>query len=115
MDPNERMLELLSQIAKWSREAALPNVQKRVQESLDTETKLRVYDAIRDGTMTARKLENASLGVRRETAQRLVEEWEAAGLVEPGSDPPKASFTLAELGIAPPPPKAAGGKKSAAK
>lgn len=113
MDPNDKTLELLAQIAKWSREAALPNVRQRVDAALDNEVKLRVYDAIKDGTMTPRKLEKAALGVRREGAQRLIDEWEAAGLVEPGSDPPKASFTLVELGMKPPPPKAARGTKSA--
>lgn len=113
MDTGDETLELLAQIAKWSREAALPNVRKRVDEVLNTETKRRVYDALKDGTMTVRKLEDAGLGVGRDTAQELVDEWDAAGLIEAGSNPPKAAFTLAELGIAPPPPKVARGKKSA--
>ena len=110
MDPNEKVLELLGQIAKWSREAGLPHARQRADAALDSETKLRVYDALKDGTMTARKLENAGLGVRRETAQKLIDEWEEAGLIEPSSDPPKAAFTLRELGISPPPPHTPRGK-----
>ncbi len=112
MDPNEKALELLAQIGKWSREAALPNVRKRVDALLDNDIKLRVYDAIKDGTMNARRLEDAHLGVSRDSAQKLLAEWEAAGLVEAGSSPPKASFTLAELGIKPPAPNTRA-KKSA--
>jgi hypothetical protein len=115
VDPNEKMLDLLGQIVKWSREAALPNLQKRVGTMLDTEIKVRVYHAIRDGMTTIRKLEDAGLGVSRDSAQKLVEEWEAAGLVDAGSIPPRATFTLAELGIATPNPKETHGKKSATK
>jgi hypothetical protein len=113
LDPTDKSLDLLAQLVKWTREAALPNVRKRVDASLDTEIKLRVYHALSDGTMTPRKLEDAHLGVSRDSAQRLVEEWEALGLVDAGSNPPKASFTLAEFGIVPPRAARPESKKSA--
>lgn len=95
---------LLRQIVKWSREAALPAVRARVVSLLDTDAKRRVYQAIAEGNVTVRGLENVA-GVSRVTAQNLVTEWEAAGIVEAGSNPPKAIFTLAELGIVAPAPK----------
>jgi hypothetical protein len=95
---------LLRQIAKWSREAALPAARARVASLLDTDAKKRVYQAIAEGNLTVRALENVA-GVGRVTAQNLVTEWEAAGIVVAGSNPPRATFTLAELGIAPPAPK----------
>lgn len=110
MDEDEsEQLKLLRQIAKWTREGALPAVRARVVSLLDTDTKKRVYRAIAEGKVTVRGLENVA-ATSRITAQNLVTEWEAAGLVEAGSNPPKAVFTLAELGIAlpalkPPQPK----------
>lgn len=98
-------IELLRQLVKWTREAALPVVRQKVEASLDSESKKRVYQAIADGTVSVRGLENVA-GVSRATAQSLVTDWEAAGLVEPGVTPPKALFTLAELGIALPESKA---------
>ena len=92
-------IQLLRQIAKWSREAALPAVRARVVSLLDTDAKKRVYDAIAEGKVTVRGLENVA-GVSRVTAQNLVTDWEAAGIVVAGSNPPQAIFTLAELGIA---------------
>jgi hypothetical protein len=112
VDPNEQQLELLKQIVKWTREAALPAVEKRVFPLLDTDTKKRVYQAIAEGTVTVRKLEDVAK-VGRDTAQKFVTEWEEAGMVEPGSNPPKAIFTLAELGISPPGSKGPATKKSA--
>lgn len=111
MDPNERQLQLLTQILKWTREAALPLVLKRIGPLLDTDAKKRVYRAIEDGKATPRKLEQVA-GVSRDTAHKLIDEWAEAGMVEPGSNPPKAVFTLAELGIPLPGPKPAPGKTS---
>lgn len=99
-------LELLRQLVKWTREAARPTVRARVEGLLDTDAKKRVYQAIADGKVSVRGLENAA-NVSRVTAQALVTEWEAAGIVEAGSNPPKAVFTLAELGISSPPAKSA--------
>lgn len=113
MDKKEEELQLLRQIVKWTREAALPSVQARVIGLLDTDAKKRVYQAIADGEMTVRGLENVA-GVSRITAQALVSEWEAAGIVEARSNPPKAVFTLAELGISPSAPKPTKPKGSAA-
>lgn len=88
-----------------------PVVKERVGPLLDTDPKKRVYHAIADGKVTVRKLEDLA-GVSRDTAQKLVTDWEGAGMVESGSDPPKAVFTLAELGIALPKPKPARTKKA---
>lgn len=107
-------VQLLRQLVKWTREAALPTVRARVEGLLDTDTKRRVYQAIADGKVSVRGLENAA-NVSRVTAQTLVTEWEAAGIVELGSNPPKAAFTLAELGISPPAPKVATPKGAAAR
>jgi hypothetical protein len=123
VDPKDRkgddaasQLELLRELVlatreatKWTREGALPAARARVEGLLDSDAKKRVYQAIAQGQVSVRGLESIA-NVSRNTAQVLVTQWEAAGIVEPGSNPPKAVFTLAELGIAPPPPKEATAK-----
>ena len=39
--------------------------------------------------------------------------WEAAGIVDTGSNPAKATFSLSELGVAPAPPKVDQAKSAA--
>lgn len=104
MDADEK--ELLEQILKWTREGALASVLDRTRPYLDSPSKLRVYHAIAEGTRSPRAIENVA-SVSRATAEKLVEEWRAAGLVVADSDPPKATFTLVELGISAPELKAA--------
>jgi hypothetical protein len=106
--------ELLEQILKWTRAGALASVLDRIAPHIDTDAKKRVYHAIAEGTRTPRAIENVA-GVSRATAEKLVDEWRHAGLVVPGSDPPKATFTLAELGIAAPELKSGPSKKRPAK
>lgn len=109
MDPEEK--ELLQQILKWTREGALPSVLERVGPYIDTDAKRRVFHAIAEGARSPRMIEEVA-SVSRATAEKLVEEWREAGLVVPGSDPPRAVFTLAELGIAAPELKAGRARKS---
>jgi len=99
MDPEEK--ELLQQILKWTREGALPSVRERVLPFIDTDAKKRIYHAIADGTRSTRMIEEVA-SVSRATAVKLVEEWRAAGVVVADSEPPRAVFTMAELGIAAP-------------
>ena len=115
-DDTASQLDLLRELVlatreatKWTREAALPTARARVEGLLDSDAKKRVYQAISHGQVSVRGLENVA-NVSRNTAQGLVTQWEAAGIVEPGSNPPKAVFTLTELGIAPPAPKEATAK-----
>jgi transposase-like protein len=102
--PNEQM-ELLREIAKWTRESALPTVRDRVMRLLDSEQKKRVYEAIADGRLSYRALET-STGVNRSIVRQWVTEWEGHRIVEPGAPQPRALFTLRELGIPAAPPKA---------
>jgi hypothetical protein len=95
-------LRLLAEIARWTREAALPVVRERVERLVDSDPKKRVYDAIAEGDATARAVEKAT-GVNHNEARKWIDEWEAEGIAVPGAQPPKAMFTLRELGIAPPP------------
>lgn len=96
MDADEK--ELLEQILKWTREGALTSVLDRVRPLIEGETRLRVYHAIAEGSRSPRAIEDVA-SVSRATAEKLVEEWRSAGLVVADSDPPKATFTLLELGI----------------
>lgn len=113
MDGNrpDEQVELLREIAKWTRESALPAVRDRVVRLLDSEQKKRVYEAIADGTLSYRAIETAT-GVNRATVRAWVTEWEGQRIVEPGASQPHALFTLRELGIAPASPKA--GRKTSA-
>ena len=97
-------LRLLAEIARWTREAALPVVRQRVERLLDTDPKKRVYDAIAQGTANISAVEKTT-GVNHTEARRWIDEWEAEGIAVPDAKPPKAAFTLRELGIPPPPPR----------
>jgi hypothetical protein len=112
--PASEEVLLLREIAKWTRESALPTVRERVVRLLDSEQKKRLYEAITDGSMSYRSLE-ASTGVNRAMAREWVIAWEAQRIAEPGATQPKALFTLRELGIPPAAPKAAVAPKKAAK
>ncbi len=92
-------LRLLAEIARWTREAALPIVRERVDRLLDIDAKKRVYEAIVEGTSSVAAVEK-STGVNHNEIRKWVVEWEAEGIAVHGAKPPKAMFTLRELGIA---------------
>jgi hypothetical protein len=98
-------LALLREIARWTREAALPIARERVERLLDSDGKKRVYDAMADGDASVAAIEKAS-GVNHKDVRTWIGEWETEGIIEPESSPPKATFTLRELGILPAPPRA---------
>jgi hypothetical protein len=92
-------LRLLEEIARWTREAALPNVRERVERLLDSDPKKRVYEAMAEGTATVVALEK-STGANHTDIRKWLGEWEAEGIATADAKPPKAVFTLRELGIA---------------
>lgn len=104
-------LRLLAEIARWTREAALPVVRERVERLVNTDPKKRVYEAVADGSATMTAIEK-STGVNHTEARRWIDEWEAEGIAVPEAKPPKAMFTLRELGIAPAPARAARKRRS---
>ncbi len=107
-------LDLLREIARWTREAALPVVRARVERLLDTDPKKRVYAAMEGGTATKVAISTATgMNVARDINPWL-KAWEAEGIVEKGSNPPRATFSLSELGIEAPPPKTVRAKKAIA-
>jgi transposase-like protein len=93
---------LLAEIARWTREAALPIVRDRVERLLDTDPKKRVYHAIAEGTASVTAVEK-STGVNHNEINKWIAEWQAERIVELDAKPPKAIFTLRELGLPPPP------------
>lgn len=97
-------LRLLREIARWTREAALPEVRSRVHRLVDTDGKKRAYAQMASGTGSLMAIERTT-GVNHNDVRKWVNGWEAEGLVEAGSSPPRASFTLVELGIEPAPPR----------
>jgi hypothetical protein len=111
MSVNERSeeLRLLAEIARWTREAALPTVRERVARLLDSDAKKRVYEAIADGSSSITAVEKSS-GVNHNEIKRWLETWEAERIVLPDAKPPKAQFTLRELGIAPAPARTPRGR-----
>jgi hypothetical protein len=98
-------LDVLRQIARWTRELALPIVKPRVERALDTDGKKRVYAALEPGTAGVVAIEKAT-GVNTKLINAWIKEWEVDGLVEKGASPARATFSLQELGIEPAPPKA---------
>jgi hypothetical protein len=105
-------LRLLAEIARWTREAALPVVRERVERLVDTDPKKRVYDAIAEGNVTLAAVEKSTGGHKE--ARRWIDEWEAEGIAVPDAKPPKAMFMLRELGIAPAPARTPRRRGSAA-
>jgi hypothetical protein len=95
-------IRLLSEIARWTREAALPIVRERVDRVLDTDPKKRVYHAMAEGTASVTAIEK-STGVNHNEINKWIAEWQAERIVELDMKPPKAMFTLRELGISPAP------------
>lgn len=96
-------LRLLAEIARWTRQAALPVVRERVERLVETDAKKRVYDAIAAGDANLTAVEKTT-GVNHTEARKWIDEWEADGIAVSDAKPPKAMFTLRELGIAAPPP-----------
>ena len=104
-------LRLLAEIVRWTREAALPTVRPRVEALLDSEAKKRVYDATASGSATVTAIEK-STGVNHNDIRKWLESWTAEGIIVPDSNPPKAMFTLRELGIPAPAARAPRPRKS---
>jgi hypothetical protein len=95
-------LRLLAEIARWTREAALPIVRERVEGLLDSDARKRVYEAIAEGTAPVSTVEK-STGVNHSDINEWVAQWQTERIVELDVKPPKAMFTLRELGISPAP------------
>jgi hypothetical protein len=103
--------ELLRDIERWTRLAALPGLRARAQELLDTDSKRRAYAAM-DGATGVIAIEKAT-GANHNDVAKWLKVWVPDGLVDPNTTPPRASFKLAELGIDAPAPKAVRAKKAA--
>jgi hypothetical protein len=82
MSPNEsEELRLLDEIARWTREAALPIVRARVERALDSDPKKRVYEAMEEGTASVAAIEK-STGVNHNDIKKWIEEWEGERIEE---------------------------------
>jgi transposase-like protein len=86
-------------------------VRERVERLLDSDGKKRVYDAMADGTATVSAIEKGT-GVNHNDINKWVVEWQAERIVELDTKPPKAMFTLRELGISPAPPRTPRSRRS---
>src|SRR4051812_2781494 len=75
-------LRLLAEIARWTREAALPVVRERVERLVDSDSKKRVYEAIAEGGANMTAIEK-STGVNHTEARKWIDEWEAEGIAVP--------------------------------
>jgi hypothetical protein len=106
-------LMLLRDIARWTREAALPIVRTRVERLLDSEPKKRVYEALAAGTAGVTAIERSTGVNASKDISPWIRLWMAEGIVDRASNPPKATLTLNELGIAPPLPKTDRPRKAA--
>ena len=98
-------LDLLRDIARWTRELALPRVKERVERLLDSDAKKRVYAALEAGDTGLQAIEKSTGANRTRDIGPWIKSWIAEGIVDEGTNPPKATFTLAELGIELAPPK----------
>ena len=108
---DDEQLRLLREIARWTREAALPSARERVERLLDSDPKKRVYAAMADGSMNKTALEKET-GANHNDISKWLKVWEGEGIAEAGLNPPKATFTLPELGIEPAPERSPRTKKN---
>jgi hypothetical protein len=92
--------------------AALPVVKERVERILDSEGKKRVYQAMESGTLGVSAIEKVTGVNSSKDISPWAKQWEADGIVDKDSKPPKATFALGELGIAPPAAKVERQKKA---
>jgi transposase-like protein len=113
-DDRTEELRILRDIARWTREAALPLVRGRVERLFDSDAKKRVYAALETGTAGVVAIEKAT-GVNHNEIGSWIKLWDTEGIVDNGVTPPAATFTLSELGIAPAPPKVDRPRKAGAK
>ncbi len=97
-------IRLLREIARWTREAALPSARARVERLLDSDPKKRVYEAMADGTQSIKALEK-STGANHNDISGWIKTWQIEGIAEREANPPRSVFTLSELGIEPAPPR----------
>lgn len=104
-DDRTEELRLLRDIARWTRESALPRVRERVERLLDTDAKKRVYAAMEAGSAGVKAIEKSTGVNSSKDISPWVKLWESEGIVDKGSNPPKATFSLNELAIEPAPPK----------
>jgi hypothetical protein len=104
MEAENEELRLLREIARWTREAALPVVRQRVERLLDSDAKKRVYEALADGDKAVVAVEKVT-GVNHSDIREWLKVWEAEDIIVAGAKQPRALFTLRELGIAPAPPR----------
>lgn len=100
--PDDDELRLLREIARWTREAALPAARDRVNRLLDSDPKKRVYEAMAEGTKAVTVIEKET-GANHNDIRKWLKVWESEGIAELGASPPKATFSLGELGIEPAP------------
>jgi transposase-like protein len=113
VEAEEEQLHLLREIARWTREVALPVVKERVERLLDGDGKRRVYEAMAEGTLSVTAIEK-STGVNHNDVNKWLKEWRAEGIVDADAKAPKALFSLSELGIESAPPRKARAKKAPA-
>lgn len=103
-------LHLLREIARWTRQVALPSLRPRVERLLDTDAKKRVYEALAAGNASIVAIEKAT-GANHTDIRAWLRIWEREGIVDAKANPPRATFTLLELGIEPAPPRATRNRK----
>jgi hypothetical protein len=70
-----------------------------------------VYAAIAEGTASVLAVEKAT-GVNHTEIRKWLTAWEAEGITQADAGPPKAEFTLRELGIPAPPERTPRAKKN---
>lgn len=96
-DDRTEELRLLRDIARWTREAAMPIVRPRVLALLDNDAKKRVYAAM-DGATGVMAIEKAT-GANHNDIAQWAKQWAVEGIVDANAGPPKATFKMSELGI----------------
>ena len=103
-DPDGTVEGLLRELVRWAKESALPAARARVEATIDTDVKKRVYAEF-DGRTPISAIEMAT-GVNHKQIAGWLDSWRDQGLVS-NDRLPRAAFSLAKLGIPAPPAKRA--------
>jgi hypothetical protein len=86
-DDRTEELRLLRDVARWTREAALPMVRERVERLLDTDAKKRVYAAMEAGSAGVKAIEKSTGVNSSKDISPWVKLWESEGIADKGESP----------------------------
>jgi hypothetical protein len=98
---DERMIQLLEELVKWTKVTSLPKVKEMIEVLLKTPEQ-RIAYSISDGRKTTREVAKIS-GLGKNVVSKEWRKWTRSGIADaipvPGGDRARSLFPLEDLGI----------------